>query len=207
MRATWWPPPPVHPRTGHGPPGPADPATRGLDGHAQDWWDKDNGWPVLQCTRCLRSLPTADGGVKVEFHLETCRFRPTTEEMRRTRVALGPDALPPMKPRPAHPTWTSAGPSPNTGRGSITTCGDVEPNPGPGHMEEAGVPHQVLPLDTALTAPAIRGLFALQPTPPDMPSGGLPGVGCRGGPHRQPRRARTAAPPPRGPRGGATTAG
>jgi len=122
----------------------------------------DNVGPVLQGTRCLRSLPTTDGGVTVEFNLETCRFLPTTEEVRRTRVALGPDALPPMPPRPAHPTWTSAGPSTNSGRGSLATCGDVEPNPGPGHTEQAGVPHQVLPLDTALTAPCIGGLFALK---------------------------------------------
>jgi len=122
--------------------------------------------PVLQCTRCLRSLPTADAGAKVEFHLGTCRFWPTTEEVRRTRVALGPDAMPPMPPRLTDPTTTSAGPSPNSGRGSLPTCGDVGPNPGLGQTEEAGVPRQVLPLDIALTAPCIRGHIALHPDAP-----------------------------------------
>jgi len=121
-----------------------DPATRGPDGRDQEWWEWDNGWPVLQCTRCPRSLPTADCGATVESHLDSCRFWPTTEEVRRTRVALGPDALPPMPQRLARPKVTPVGPSPNTGRGSLTTCGDVEPNPVPGRTEEAEAPRKVL---------------------------------------------------------------
>jgi len=143
-----------------------DLATRGPDGQDLEWWDRDNGWPVLQCTRCLRSLPTADGGAGLEGHLGTCRFWPTAEELRRTRAALGLDALPPMPTRPANPNAIPASPSPNTGRGSLATCGDVEPNPGPDHTEAGGGPRQVLLLTSALTAPGIRGHYALQPDPP-----------------------------------------
>jgi len=139
-----------------------DPATRGPDGHAPEWLDWGDYWRlVLQCTRCLRSLPTADGGATVEFLLGTCRPWLMTEEVRRTRVSLGPDALPPMPPRPTDPITTSAGPSPNAAQGALATCGDVEPNPGPGHTEEGGLQREVLPLDIALTAPGIRGDFAL----------------------------------------------
>jgi len=94
-----------------------DPATRGPDGQSLELWDRDNGWPVLQCTRCLRSLPTADGGAGGESHLCTCRFWQTTEELRRTLAALGPDALPPMPPRPTNPDIISAsgGRRPETG--------------------------------------------------------------------------------------------
>jgi len=146
-----------------------DPASRGPDGLATEWGDRDNGWPVLQCTRCLRALPTADGGTTVKSHLGTCRYCPMTEEVRRTRVALGPDTLPPMPPRPAGPTTTSAGPSPNTGRGSLATCGEVEPNPGPVHTEAGGHLRQVMLLDLALTAPGIRGHYTLQPDAPGQP--------------------------------------
>jgi len=144
-----------------------DPATGGPDGHAPEWWDwGDNGWPVLQCTRCLRSLPTADSGTTVQSHLGMCRFWPTTEEVRRIRVALGPDALPAMPPRPTDPATTSPGHLPYAGRGTLATCGDLKPNPGPGHTEVAGFPRQVLPVDISLTAPGSRGHFALQPDAP-----------------------------------------
>jgi len=167
MCATRGPSPPVHPRAGHRPPGPLHPETRGPNGHAPEWWDwGDNGWPVLQCTRCLRSLPTADGGGTVQSHLGTCRFWSKTEEVRRTPVALGPDALPAMPPRPTDPATTFTGQSPNAGRGSLATCGDVELNPGHVQTEVAGFPRQVVPLDIALTAPGIRGHFALQPDAP-----------------------------------------
>jgi len=65
---------------------------------------------LLQCTRCLRALPTADGGATVESHLGTCRYWPTTEEVRRTRLALGPDALPPVPPPPGGPYHNVSGP-------------------------------------------------------------------------------------------------
>jgi len=142
------------------------PATRGPDGQAFEWWDRDNGWPVLLCTRCLRSLHTADGGAGVESHLSTCRFWQKTEELRRTRAVLGPNALPPMPPSPTNPDTMSASPSPNSVRGSLATSGDVEPNPSPDHTEAAGGPRQVLPLELALTAPGIRGHYALQPDAP-----------------------------------------
>jgi len=86
----------------------------------------------------------------VQSHFGTCRFWPTTEEVRRTRVALSPDALPPMPAHPTDHTTLSTGHSLNAGRGSLATCGDVEPHP-----EMAGFPRQVLPLDIALTAPGI----------------------------------------------------
>jgi len=86
-----------------------------------------NGWPVWQCTRCLRTLPMADGGRALETHLQFFRYWPTQEDVRITRLVLGPDALPPL-PRPILPTTD---PQSSTGRGSLTTCGDVEPNPGP----------------------------------------------------------------------------
>jgi len=101
-----------------------------------------------------------DGGAGVEDHLGTCRFWPKTEELRRTRAAPGPEALPsmpPMPPRPTNPDTISASPSHNLGRGSLATCGDVEPNPGPDHTVAGGGPRQVLLLDLALMAPGIRG--------------------------------------------------
>jgi len=67
------PQPPVHPRTGHGPPrsaGPGDPRA-GRPGLGVAEWD--NGWPVLQFTRFLRSLPRADCGATVESHLYSCQ--------------------------------------------------------------------------------------------------------------------------------------
>jgi len=87
--------PPVHPRTGHGSIGAAGPGDPRVG-----WPGPLSGgtgtivWPVLQCTPCLRPMPTADGGATFEFHLRTCRFWPKTEKVRRTRVAMGPDALP-----------------------------------------------------------------------------------------------------------------
>jgi len=65
------------------------------------------------------------------------------------------------RPPPTDHTTTSAGPPPNSGRGLLASCGDVEPNPGPGRTEVAGFPLQVL--DIHLTAPGIRSHFALQP--------------------------------------------
>jgi len=79
-----------------------------------------------------------------------------------TRSVFGPDALPPQP----HPIPPLDPPLP-TGRGSLATCGDVEPNPGPtaaSHPGEAG--RLVLPLETALLAPGIRGHFTLRPDPP-----------------------------------------
>jgi len=76
-----------------------------------------------------------------------------------TRSVFGPDALPPQ----SHPISPLHPPLP-TGRGSLSTCGDVEPNPGP---PAAWVPGpMVLPLDTALSAPGIRGHFTLRANPP-----------------------------------------
>jgi len=53
-------------------------------------------------------------------------------------------------------------PSP-TGQGSLATCGEIEPNPGPAasYLAEAG--QQVLPLDSALLASGILGHFTLRP--------------------------------------------
>jgi len=74
-----------------------------------------------------------------------------------------------MPTRPTNPDTISASSSPNNGRGSLATCGDVEPNPGPDHTEAGGGPRRVLLLDLALTAPCIRGHYALQPDAPGQP--------------------------------------
>jgi len=85
----------------------------------------------------------------VEAHMLSCHLPPTQEEIRMTRSVLGPDALPPQP----HPVLPPNPPLP-TGRGSLATCGDVEPNPGP---PAVGVQaRMVLPLDAALLAPGIR---------------------------------------------------
>jgi len=95
-----------------------------------------------------------------------------------TPPQAGNDAGPPcaIRPGPAAPGRRSHGRcvscpvrlgSHSSGRGaSLLSCGDVEPNPGPGHTEEGGLPREVLPLDIALTAPGIRGQFALWPDSP-----------------------------------------
>jgi len=57
----------------------------------------------------------------------------------------------------------SASPPPVAGRGSLATCGNVEPNPGLAHTEGGGTPRLVLPLDVALTVPGIWSNFALLP--------------------------------------------
>jgi len=84
------------------------------------------------------------------------------DDVRLTRLVLGPDALPPL-PRPILPNPDP--PSPN-GRGSIATCGDVEPNPDAVTTDPREAQRQVLPLDTALLAPGIRGHFTLRPDNP-----------------------------------------
>jgi len=140
-----------------------DPEIRGPGGHAHECWEWDNGWPMLQCTQFLRPLPTSDGFGVIWSHLGACRSWPTTDEVRRARTTLGPDALPQLPPRPMAPDTMQAGPSPIAWRGSLAICGDVEPNPRPTHTEEGGSPGHVLPLDVSLTAPCIRGYFTLQP--------------------------------------------
>jgi len=129
-----------------------DPATRGPDGQALEWWEWNDGRPVLQLPRCLRSLPTAHCGATVESHLDTCRFWPTTEDVRRNRVALGPDApaahaappsaphgdtcrpLAPLRPGIAHHVrGRGAQPRPRprgVGRGPV-------PSPAPGHRPDS----------------------------------------------------------------------
>jgi len=111
---------------------------------------------VQVLTPPLSHLRRGRGGL---VHLSTCRFLPTTEEEQRTCVALSPDALPPLPPRPRSPDAMPAGPRPKI-------AGDGEPNQGPAHAEGGGTLRQVLPLDAALTATGIRGYFDLQT---DMP--------------------------------------
>jgi len=74
------------------------PATRGPDGHTHDWWEWDDGWAVLQRTRCLRHLSNSNGGGAVWTHPSTLRFWKTRKEERLTRAALATDVQPPMHP-------------------------------------------------------------------------------------------------------------
>jgi len=135
---------------------PLDPAVEGPDKRPRRWWEVGNGWPVWRCTRCLHTLPAAGGERGVEAHLLSCHLPPTQEEIRMTHSVLGPDALPPQP----HPVPPQNHPVP-TGRGSLATCGDVEPNPGP---PTVGVPARMfLPLDTALLAPDIHVTLTLHP--------------------------------------------
>jgi len=64
------------------------------------------------------------------------------------------------------PGHSAGEPPPVAGRGSLATCWDVEPIPGSANTEGGGIPRLVLPLDVALTAPGIRGHFALLPDAP-----------------------------------------
>jgi len=124
-RTTWCPHPQFIHQLATGHLGLLDQATRGPDGHAPECREWDNWWPVLQCTRCPRPLPTSDGGGTVWAHLIACRFLPKTEEVRRTRAALGPEALPPLPPKPRASDTMPADPSPIAGRGSLATCWGV----------------------------------------------------------------------------------
>jgi len=71
---------------------------------------------------------------------------------------LGVGARRPPTPATPDPPPTPDPPSP-TGRGSLATCGDVEPNPGPVTTDPGGARQQVL-------VPRIRGHFTLRPEPP-----------------------------------------
>jgi len=71
--------------------------------------------------------------------------------------------------RPFTPTTTKPpdiGPPSLGGRGSLATCGDFDPNPGPTAAVQSVAPQHVLPLDTGLMAPGIRGHFNLRLDPP-----------------------------------------
>jgi len=104
------------------------------------------------------------GFLTVETHLRSCSYWPTSEKVRLTGAVLGPDALPPL-PRP---NLQAPDPPSLAGRGSLATCGDVEPSPGPVAADTSEAPWQVLPLDTALMAPGIRGHHrAPRPARPD----------------------------------------
>jgi len=104
-----------------------DPATSGPDGHAPDWLEWDNGWALMQRPRCLHPLPTSEGGGAVWSHLSTCRFWPTTEEVRRTRAALGPTPCPRCHPVRGHPIHCQQSPRPTPGGGISPHAGTWSP--------------------------------------------------------------------------------
>jgi len=89
---------------------------------------------------------------------------PPTQTGRGARDTLGVGARgPPAATKPGPPLDLTS----PTGRGSLATCGDIEPNPGPTAATCPGeVGPQVLPLDMALLAADIRGHFTLRPDPP-----------------------------------------
>jgi len=134
--------------------------------NSPEWWD----WGILGGPCCN----TRGACASCPRWTVAPRFSPIsgrTGSGRRRRKCGGPvwpwDQTPYHQSRPAHgPCHNVYGSLAETGRGLHATCGDVEPNPGPGHAEAAGFPRQVLPLDISLTAPGIRGHFALQPDAP-----------------------------------------
>jgi len=147
------------------------------------------GWPVLQCTRCLRPLPSSDGVKTVWSHLRTFRFWPTTQEVRRTRIVLGPYALPPLRMRPAAPDTEPASPPAVAGRGSLDTSGDVKPTPGPAHTEGAGPRDSYCPWTSSWRPRVFVNTLLCYPTRPERPFGGSHGAASRGGPRTRPRRS------------------
>jgi len=122
-----------------------DPEKEGPDGRPGKWWETSNGSPVWQYKRCLHT----------QRHLQSCRYWPTSGEVRLKRSVLGPDAISPL----SRPNFPTPDPPSLTGRGSLAKCGYVELIQGQVAAEPSVKSRTFLPLDTALMAPGIRWHF------------------------------------------------
>jgi len=176
------PPPPVHPRTGHGPPRPAGPgytrARRPRPGVV------GMGQRVARATmHAVPALP-AHGGLRRHGRVPP-RFLPFLAD----DGGSSADSCGPGPGRPAAHAATPSAPQGYTGRPLAQHRAGVAHHvrgrgaqPGPRPHGGGRGPTQSPALGHRPDSPASRATSPCSPKPPGMPFGGVPGAGCRGGP-------------------------